>query len=84
MIRFARLALCLAVLAAPAFLFGCNSEEAAKPDATPAVTLKPDALKPDALKPDALKPDALKPDAPKLDTKKTDAPKDDAKKPDAK
>jgi hypothetical protein len=80
MIRFARLALCLAVLAAPAFLFGCNSEEAAKPDATPAVT----APKSDAPKPDAPKLDTPKPDAPKLDTKKTDAPKDDAKKPDAK
>jgi hypothetical protein len=41
MIRFARLTLCAAVLAAPAFLFGC-SEEAPKTD-TPATTPPPAA-----------------------------------------
>ena len=69
MIRFARLALCLAVLAAPALFVGCSSDEPAPAPAPAAGKEAPkDAAKPDAAKPDAAKPDAAKP-APKADAK---------------
>jgi hypothetical protein len=58
MTRFARLALSLAVIAAPAFLYGCSTDETPKPADAPAAGAPAAKPAPDAAKP---APDAAKP-----------------------